>query len=247
MSAPATVESQRAELDSQSVADWLEAHQPSGSAHHLADCLLGALFGGADLGDISLLELVELLGREGGAYRFVIGEVARASHIAEGTSALCANLAGQLTGPVQLAAPATAVELDDHGVAVRLGNGDAIEADHAVIAVPTAGLSRIDFTPNLPGHIRDANCAIRYGQATKVAVAVAPRKPLHAKAFIGGSTMVAGWRTRRVLYGFASPNAENCDDNTLADDLCRGFGVEPQTIERVEVMRWPQDQFTCGT
>lgn len=247
LSGPDRFESARAELDSRSVADWLGKLRPSGSVHHLAECLLGALFGGADLGDISLLELVGLLGREGGAYRFTIAEVARANHIAEGTGALCAYLGGRLPGHVRLAAAASAVELDDGGVAVRLDNGDVIEADHAVVAVPTTALSQIEFTPNVPGQIRDANAAVRYGQATKVAVVVAPRKPFHAKAFIGGSIMVAGWRTRRVLYGFALSDAENCDATTLADDLCRGFGVEPQTIERIETVRWPHDRLTRGT
>lgn len=211
------------------------------------DCLVGALFGGADLGDVSLLELVELLGREGGAYGFMIGEIARASHIAEGTGALCAHLAGQLTRRVRLAAAVSAVEAHHDSVAVCVGNGDVIEADHVVMAVPTPALSRIDFIPGLPGHIRDANSAIRYGHATKVAVVVEPRKPLHANAFIGGSVIILGWRTRRVLYGFAPSTAEHCDADTLAEDFCHGFGVSPETIERIEVVRWPQDRLTCGT
>lgn len=247
LSAGAAFESPRAELDSQSVADWFEALRFSGSTRHLADCLAGALFGGADLGDVSLLELVELLRREGGAYGFMIGEVARAGHIAEGTSALCAHLRGQLTGRAHLAAAARAVELGNDSVAVHVENGEVIEADHAVMAVPTAALSRIDFTPSLPGRIREANSAIRYGQATKVAVVVPPRKPIQAKAFIGGSTIVAGWRTRRVLYGFAPPSTAKCDATALAEDLCRGFGVESHTVEHVEVVCWPHDQFTCGT
>lgn len=246
-SADSTCEPQRAELDSQSVADWFDELRPSGAVRHLVDCLIGALFGGADPRDLSLLEFVELLGREGGASRFMIGEVALASHIAEGTSALCAVLGGRLTGRVHLAAAATAVELDDDSVAIHVANGDVIEADHAVIAVPTTALSRIDFTPNLPGHIRDANDAIRYGRATKIAVVVPPRKPLQAKAFVGGSVTVAGWRTRRVLYGFALPNVEGRDAQALAEDLCRGFGVDPHTIERIEVISWPQDHLTWGT
>jgi monoamine oxidase len=247
LSAGAAFESPRADLDSHSVADWFEALRLSGSTRHLADCLVGALFGGADLGDVSLLELVELLRHEGGAYGFMIGEVARAGHIAEGTSALCAHLRGRLTGRVHLAAAARAVELANDSVAVHVDNGEVIEADHAVMAVPTAALSRIDFVPTLPGRIRAANSAIRYGQATKVAVVVPPRKPFQAKAFIGGSTMSAGWRTRRVLYGFAPPGTEKCDATALTEDLCRGFGVEPHTVEHVEVVCWPHDQFTCGT
>lgn len=243
----ASLESPRAEHDSQSVADWFEALRLTGSIRHLADCLVGALFGGADLGDVSLLEFGELLGREGGAYGFVIGEVARAGHIAEGTGALCAHLADRLPRRVHLAAAARGVELGNDGVAVRVGNGDVIEADHAVMAVPTAALPRIEFTPDLPGHIGEANGAIRYGQATKVAVVVPPRKPFQARAFIGGSTIIAGWRTRRVLYGFAPSSTQKCDATTLAEDLCRGFGVQTDAIEHVEAVRWPHDQFTCGT
>ncbi len=247
LSARAPLESQQAELDSRSVADWFDTLRLRGSVRHLVDCVVGALFGGADLGDVSLLELVELLRREGGAYGFMIGEVARASHIAEGTSALCDYLAGQVNGRVHLAAAARAVELGNDNVAVHVNNGDVIEADHAVMALPTTALSRIDFAPSLPGQIRDANTAIRYGQATKVAVVVPPRKPLHAKAVIGGSIMVAGWRTRCVLYGFALSDAERLHADTLAEDLCRGFGVDPQTVEHVEVVSWPRDPLTGGT
>jgi monoamine oxidase len=75
-------------------------------ARYIAGCLLGALFGGADVGDISLLEFVELIGREGGAYRFVIGEVGHASHIVEGTSALCNYLRAKIVGQVNLSASA---------------------------------------------------------------------------------------------------------------------------------------------
>ena len=211
------------------------------------NCLIGALFGGADLGDISLLEFAELLRREQGAYGFMVGEVGRASHIVEGTSALCAYLGGTITGRVHLSAAATAVELDEAGVAVRVGNGDVIEGDHAIIAVPTTALPRIDFTPALPEPLRDANAGIRYGQATKVAVVVTPRRPLDATALIGGGVVVTGWRTRRVLYGFALPNAEGLDAGTLAEDLCRGFGANPQTVEHIEVVSWPQDRLTRGT
>lgn len=120
----AAIESQRAELDSQSVADWLDVLRGSSVVPYLVNCLIGALFGGADLGDISLLEFAELLRREQGAYGFMVGEVGRASHIVEGTSALCTYLGGKIPGRVHLSAAATAVELDDAGVAVRVGNGD---------------------------------------------------------------------------------------------------------------------------
>jgi monoamine oxidase len=219
----------------------------SRSGRHVADCLIGALFGGAELRDISLLEFVELLGHEGGAHRFMIGEVAFASHIAEGTGALCANLRRNLGGRVHLAAAATAVELDNAGVAVRIDNGDVIEGDHAVIAVPSTRLAHIDFTPEVPEQIRDVNATIHYGQATKVAAVVRPRKPFQAKAFVGGSCIVTGWRTRRVLYGFVRSDAQRLHADTLAEDLCRGFGVDPRTVEHVEVVAWPLDHFTGGT
>src|SRR5262249_21385013 len=160
--------------------------------------------------------------------RFIIGEVVLASYIVEGTGALCAYLAGKLTGRVHLKAVATGVELDNASVAVQVDSGDVFEGDHAIVAVPTAVLSHIQFRPALPPELRDMNTAVHYGQATKVVAVVTPSKRIPAKAFIGGDLIFAGWRTQRVLYGFAKSNAETLDASTLGEDLCRGFALSPQ-------------------
>lgn len=240
------VELQRAELDAQSVADFF-GHQCSASLRYFIECLVGALFGGAKLEDISLLSFAELLGREGGTLRFVIGEVGGASHIVEGTGALATHLACRLTTPVHLQATVNAVEQDNSTVAAHVDNGDVVEADHAIIAVPTPTLAGIKFTPSLPDTIDDANTGINYGRATKLVAVVPPRGPFQAQAFIGGNLITAGWRTRRVLYGFTTRIAAGLDVETLADDLCRGFGVSPGLVEHAELVSWPEDRFTGGT
>lgn len=246
LSAAARVERQRAQLDAKSVADWFD-RRGSASIQYFIECLVGALFGGADLSGISLLNFAELLAREGGPLRFVIAEAGRASHIVEGTGALATHLAGQLTTPVHLQATVTAAEQDNTAVAIHVDNGDVIEADHAIIAVPTPAQADIKFTPSLPGPINDAHTGINYGRATKLVVVAPPRKPFQAKAFIGGDLINAGWRTHRVLYGFTTRTDETVHVETLVEDLCRGFGVSHHTVEHAELVLWPEDRFTGGT
>ena len=238
----------RTELDWRSVADWLDDLEHSGSVRHIFDCLVGDAFGGgADLRDMSLLEFAELIGREGSGLRFVIGGWGLNSHIVEGSGALCAHLAGKLAPPVRLATTVTAIGQDHSGVAVRTHSGEVIEGDRAVIAVPTPTLASIEFSPGLPVHIQSANAGVRYGQGAKIAVVVGPRSRLQAKAFLGGDLIHAGWRTRRVLYGFAGADSAKLDTRTLVEDLCCGFDVDPQTVEHIKVVAWLQDQFTRGT
>jgi monoamine oxidase len=243
----ATFEFQRFELNSRTLADKLQALPRPSTFEYLMSCLLSAFFGGADPSDISLLEFAELIGREGGAFRFLIGEIGFASYVVEGSGALCTHLAGTLAAPVHLEAVTSAVESDSAVAALHIDNGEVIEADHVIIAIPAAVLPQIDFTPSLPAPIADANSDIHYGEAIKVAAVVPHRKLTQAKAFVGGQIVFAGWRTRQVLYGYAAANAGQLDSDTLAADLCRGFALDPQDVEHVEVVRWPQQRLTGGT
>jgi monoamine oxidase len=247
LSCAATFELRSAELDARSVGDWFDDLALSGSVRHIFDGLVGGLFGGADPRAISLLEFAELAGREGSGLRLVIDGLGLASHVAEGAGAVSAYLAGQLVTPVQTGVLVTAVAQDDSCVSVQLVNGDVVEGDRAVIAVPTPVLSGIAFAPELPEPLRNANAGVRYGQSTKIAAVVEPRRRLQAKAFVGGDVVYAGWRTQRVLYGFVGPDASTLSTEVLTADLCHGFGVDPATVERVELVSWPTDEFTRGT
>jgi monoamine oxidase len=248
LGAAATSGKQEKELDSRSVADWFDDLGLSSRLRHLADCFHLEGSGGADPRDNSLLQFANFLCREGSALRFAMTGMGLNSHILEGTGALCAYLAEELGNErLRLCTAVTAIEQDDHDVAVHTDNGDIISGDHVVVAVPTPVLADISFTPESPEKIQSANAAVHYGQDTKIAAVVEPRRPWQVKAFVGGKGVRAGWRTRRVLYGFTGTNINDVDTVDVTEDLCRGFGVDPKSVEQVELVRWAQDPFTRGT
>lgn len=237
----------RNKLDSCSIADWFDDLGLSGTMRHMADSFVSEGSAGADPRDTSMLQFADFLSREGSILRFALTGMGLNSHIVEGTGAACGYLASQLGGRIRLGAKVTNVEQDEHEVAVHVDGGDTIDGDHVVIAVPTPVLADIGFAPELPEELRKANAAVRYGQATKVAVVVGPRRPWQATAFVGGKIISAGWRTQRVLYGFIAAGLNDQDTTGAVDDLCHGFGINPQAVKRVELIRWADDPFTRGT
>ena len=245
--AAARAEQRRDQLDALSVAEWFDQLRLSGSVRHLAECFVADGGGGVDPRELSLLQFADFLTRESSITRFALTGMGLHGHIAEGTSALCAHLANQLASRIRLSARVTVVRQDDRGVWLQTHDGDTVQADHAIITVPTPVLADIEFTPELPEPIRKANAAVRYGQGTKVAAVVNPRRKREAKGFIGGSIVRAGWRTDRVLYGFASTTLDEPTPAVLTEDLCHAFGVSPDDVQRVELMPWSRDPFTRGT
>lgn len=237
----------REELDTRSVANWLDHLGISGSVRYLAECFVADGAGGVEAGDISLLQFADFLTREGSIARFALTGMGLHGHIVEGTGALCAHLADQIGPRIRLNATVTAVDQDARGVTVHTEDGDTVHGDQAIIAVPTPVLSDIRFSPDLPESVRNANANVRYGQGTKVAAVVDARRMRQAKGFIGGTTVRAGWRTDRVLYGFANTSLDAASPTALTEDLCQAFGVSPDAVQRVEIMAWSQDPFTRGT
>lgn len=245
--AQARSQQSRDALDALSVADWFDQLGLSGSVRHLVDCFVSDGGGGVDPSDISLLQFTDFLTRESGIVRFAVTGMGLHGHIVEGTSMLCAHLAKRIGPRLRLCAAVTAVEQDDRGVALHTQNGDTVHGEYAIIAVPTPVLADITFTPELPESIRSVNAKVRYGQGTKFAAVVNPRRLLQPKGFIGGTMVRAGWRTDRVLYGFANATLDEPSPTALTDDLCRAFGVSPYAVQHVEIMPWSHDAFTRGT
>jgi monoamine oxidase len=243
----ATSPQRRDELDSLSVANWLDRLGISGSVRHLAECFVADGGGGVDAREVSLLQFTDFLTRESSIARFALTGMGLHGHIVEGTGALCAHLANQIGARLRLNTTVTAVDQDARGVTLHTDDGDTVHGDQAIIAVPTPVLADIRFSPELPESVRNANADVRYGQGTKVAAVVDARRMQQAKGFIGGTTVRAGWRTDRVLYGFANTALHVPSPPALTEDLCQAFGVSPDAVQRVEVMAWSQDPFTRGT
>ncbi len=100
------------------------------------------------------------------------------SYTVEGGNAeLARALAGELGEAVHLSSPVRRLRWGDGGVTVTTDDGQ-LDADAAVIAIPTAPLADIRFEPALGGTTAAALGSVRYGQNAKLFVALrAPSAP----------------------------------------------------------------------
>ena len=94
-----------------------------------------------------------------------------------GNAELARALAGGLGEAIHLSSPVRRLRWNARGVTVGTDAGE-IDADAAVIAVPTAPLGEIGFEPTLQGPTAEALASVRYGQNAKLFVALrAPSAP----------------------------------------------------------------------
>jgi monoamine oxidase len=94
-----------------------------------------------------------------------------------GNSELARALAGELRGRIHLSSPVRSVRWGNHGVTVGTDAGE-IDADAAVISLPTVPLSEISFAPPLSGPTAEALASVTYGQNAKLFVRLrAPSPP----------------------------------------------------------------------
>ena len=91
--------------------------------------------------------------------------------VAGSNAELARALADELTGRIHLSAPVRRIRWGDHGVAVATDAAE-LDADAAVIAVPTGPLQEIAFEPPLRGPTAEALASVRYGQNAKLFVAL---------------------------------------------------------------------------
>jgi monoamine oxidase len=100
------------------------------------------------------------------------------SYTVEGGNAeLARALAGELGEAIHLSSPVRRVRWDEQGITVGTDDGE-LDADAAVIAVPTAPLHEIGFEPALRGPTAEALASVRYGHNAKLFVALrAPSPP----------------------------------------------------------------------
>lgn len=146
----ATSPQRRDELDSLSVANWLDRLGISGSVRHLAECFVAGGGGGVDAREVSLLQFTDFLTRESSIARFALTGMGLHGHIVEGTGALCAHLANQIGARLRLNTTVTAVDQDARGVTLHTDDGDTVHGDQAIIAVPTPVLADIRFRRSFP-------------------------------------------------------------------------------------------------
>ncbi|HVO55886.1 MAG TPA: NAD(P)/FAD-dependent oxidoreductase [Solirubrobacterales bacterium] len=102
-----------------------------------------------------------------------------------GNQRLATALAAELGDAVHLGAPARRVRWGEGEVTVATDSGE-VEAEAAVIAIPTAPLSEVEFEPPLRGATAEALRAVVYGQNSKLFVPLRSPAPPSAIVSVAG-------------------------------------------------------------
>jgi monoamine oxidase len=102
-----------------------------------------------------------------------------------GNMRLADALAAELGSAVRLSSPVRRIRWGADGVTAATGDGE-VEADAAVIAIPTAPLAEIEFDPPLEGPTADALRGVGYGQNSKLFVPLRSPAPPSAIMSVAG-------------------------------------------------------------
>ena len=139
-----------AELDSTTVASWMDRNVRTARARSLFEIALGAAWG-ARSSELSLLWLLFYVRSAGGFDAIIDTEGgAQQDRFVGGSQLISERLAEGLGDSVVLAAPVRLIEQDGSAVSAQ-ANGLAVRARRAVVAVPPNLTTRISFRPGLPG------------------------------------------------------------------------------------------------
>lgn len=102
-----------------------------------------------------------------------------------GNMRLATALADELADAVRLSCPVRRVRWSQGAVTVTTGDGE-LEADAAVIAIPTGPLTEIEFDPPLEGATAEALRSVRYGQNSKLFLPLRSPAPPSAIMSVAG-------------------------------------------------------------
>ncbi len=106
--------------------------------------------------------------------------------LAGGNMRLADALADELGDALHLSSPVRRIRWSDAGVSVATDDAE-LDADAAVIAIPTAPLGEIEFDPPLEGATASALRAVTYGQNSKLFIRLLAPAPPSAIMSIAGS------------------------------------------------------------
>lgn len=138
-----------AELDEQTLHDWLQHNVRTQGARDLFEILAGMTLGG-DPRELSVLAAVHHMRAAGSLLRLMsIDYGAQKLRFVDGAQTLSLRIADELGDAVTLNAPVERIEQTDRAVTVRSGAGE-FEADRAIVAMSPPDRSKIDFAPALP-------------------------------------------------------------------------------------------------
>lgn len=128
-----------------------------------------------------------------------------------GNMRLAAALAAELGAAVNLSSPVRRVRWSEDGVSLDTDDA-ALEADAAVIAVPTIPLAEIEFEPPLAGATAAALRAVTYGQNSKLFLRLRGPAPPSAVMSVAGhfwtyTQLAAGGEHAPFLVAYAGTRA----------------------------------------
>jgi monoamine oxidase len=168
-----------------------------------------------------------------------------------GTRRLVEAIAQDGDFEIRFGAAVAAVEADADRAAVRLENGEALEAQAVIVAVPLNVLASIEFIPTLSAAKR---AAAEIGQSShgikawarvrgeRGCVALAPSRCgltyLNAEYTSGGDTLLVG-------FGPDASALDPTDLDAVAEAICRL--VPNAEVVEVRAHDWTSDEFSRGT
>ncbi|KAA8960867.1 flavin monoamine oxidase family protein [Mycobacterium sp.] len=138
-----------AQLDSQSLGDWLRSIHAGSTARDLL-AIMARVTWGAEPGDVSMLHAARYVAAAGGLDRMLdVENGAQQDRFAAGTQQIAEKAAAELGERVVLGAAVRGIEHDAAAVRITSAQGRAT-ARFVVVAIPPAHRSSIEFTPPLP-------------------------------------------------------------------------------------------------
>jgi len=179
-----------------------------------------------------------------------------------GNDRLARSLAAEIGGEnLKLETPVRKVVTHEHGITVHCANGEIIEADDAVLAIPPSTWHHIRFDPGLPRALRpQMGIAVKYVGATK--------KRFWEKAGLAPDALTdemisMTWdgtddsrsdAVGAVLMSFSGgPPADRCrrayrreHDAAFIDALTEIYPGFRENFVRGRFMDWPSDRWTAA-
>jgi monoamine oxidase len=138
-----------AQLDGQSLGDWLRSVRAGATAHDLL-AIMARVTWGCEPDDVSMLHAARYVRAAGGLDRLLdVENGAQQDRFSAGTQQIADAAAAQLGDRVVLDAPVHRIECHAGGVRVSCAKGRA-DARLVIVAIPPAHRSFIEFAPALP-------------------------------------------------------------------------------------------------
>lgn len=157
---------QAAELDGQTLADWIEQNTKTEMARELLG-LAGRTIWGTGPEELSMLHVLFYVNSAGGFDKLIDTEGgAQQDRLDGGAQLLALGLAESLGDRVRLGAPVRRIEHGDGAVRID-ADGLEVEAGRAIVALPAALAARIDFDPSLPERLGELARRFRPGRLNK--------------------------------------------------------------------------------